>query len=609
VQVQRLRDLSVRGKLGAGFGLVLALAVILGVVMLSELGRVHSGGEYLGRTALPHATAINLVGRDAVDLRRAQLKYVLDPLTPAGTQARADWTKDEAAVASTLAGISKHLKNAQDAAFERAVQSGWRSLLTQTAPLTSLATSNAAPAASQLVTATLPTYKALVAKLNAWAAANDHWAAAMLSSNTGAYDSARTLGYLLLGLVLVLGAAIAYLVSASIKSRVDVVLERLRSLEEHCLTFVREGLEAFADGDLTRSYEPVTATIEHPSKDEIGQIATAVNGVRERTIASLEAYNASAARLRETVASVARTTGTVSATSQEMAATSEQSGRATNEIAEAVSSVAEGAERQVRMIAKARNSAEEVASATTQSAENAHRAVEVAQEALAAAREGVGAAEQVDDAMRSVRDSSEQVTLAIQDLASKSERIGAIVQTITGIAEQTNLLALNAAIEAARAGDHGRGFAVVAEEVRKLAEESQQAAQEISELVLAIQSGTSTAVSVVETGSRRTQDGTVVVEQSRDAFERIGTSVEDITARIEQIAAASQQIAANATTMTDAVTEAAAVAEESSASTEQVSAATQESSASAQQVAASAQALAGAAEELGAMLSRFNVGG
>src|ERR671930_577698 len=126
------------------------------------------------------------------------------------------------------------------------------------------------------------------------------------------------------------------------------------------------------------------------------------------------------------------------------------------------------------------------------------------------AQEGVGAAEQATEAMRSVRDSSESVTGAIRDLASKSDEIGAIVETITGIAGQTNLLALNAAIEAARAGEQGRGFAVVAEEVRKLAEESQQAAEEIADLVAEIQAETQKTVGIVEDGAKRTEDGVSV---------------------------------------------------------------------------------------------------
>ena len=120
--------------------------------------------------------------------------------------------------------------------------------------------------------------------------------------------------------------------------------------------------------------------------------------------------------------------------------------------------------------------------------------------------------------MQSVRTSSQAVTDAIRELAAKSEQIGTIVQTITGIAEQTNLLALNAAIEAARAGEQGRGFAVVAEEVRKLAEDSQHAAHEISELIGAMQAETTKAVEVVEDGAQRTQDGAAVVEHTREAF-------------------------------------------------------------------------------------------
>ena len=209
--------------------------------------------------------------------------------------------------------------------------------------------------------------------------------------------------------------------------------------------------------------------------------------------------------------------------------------------------------------------------------------------------------------MQSVRDSSEAVTEAIRELASKSEQIGTIVQTITGIAEQTNLLALNAAIEAARAGEQGRGFAVVAEEVRKLAEDSQHAAQEISGLIGAMQEETTKAVAVVEDGAKRTQDGAAVVEQTREAFLTIGSAVEDMNARIEQIAAAAQQITASANTMEQNVGEVAAVAEQSSASTEEVSASTEETSASAEQIAASAHELASNAEALNELVHQFKL--
>jgi methyl-accepting chemotaxis protein len=147
----------------------------------------------------------------------------------------------------------------------------------------------------------------------------------------------------------------------------------------------------------------------------------------------------------------------------------------------------------------------------------------------------------------------------------------------------------------------------VAEEVRKLAEESQHAAQEISQLIGAIQGETTNAVSVVENGAKRTADGAAVVEQTREAFQRIDSSVHDMTARIEQIAAVSQRIAASAQSMQENIDEVAAVAEQSSTSTEEVSASTEQTSASAEQIAASAHELSGNAETLDRLMSQFKI--
>ncbi len=406
-------------------------------------------------------------------------------------------------------------------------------------------------------------------------------------------------------LALVAAIALALVVTRSVVRPVMLLVERLTSIDRDDLESLRAGLGSIADGDLTATADSVTEFIPDPRRDEIGTASRTANSVIEKVRGSLADYNTTRAALSDMIGQLSRTAGVVAATSQQMSSTSEEAGNATGEIAQAISAVAEGAERQVRMVETTRRAVQEVTGAVKESAEQTEHTAEVATHARAATNAGMNAAEQANGAMRSVRESSEAVTEAIGELAANSQQIGAIVQTITGIAEQTNLLALNAAIEAARAGDQGRGFAVVADEVRKLAEESQHAAHEISQLIGSIQQQTSKAVSVVEAGARRTQDGAAVVEQTREAFQTIGQAVEDMTARIEQIAAGAQQITASANSMQDGIGEIEAVAEQSSASTEQISASAEQTSAAAQQIAASAHDLATNAEQLNRLVARF----
>ena len=443
----------------------------------------------------------------------------------------------------------------------------------------------------------------LVASVRAQAAN----ASAAASSAAG---SART-GMIVVGLVAaLLAVALAVLIARSISRP----LSKLVSVGEA----VSEGdVEQSVDTsgrdevtDLARSFDGMLGYLKEMAAvaDGIanGDLRTSVTARSPRDALG-NSFSAMTANLRDVIGQVTSAAGSVGSASKQMSSTSEEAGRASGEIAQAIGDVAQGAERQVNVIETARLAADEVAAAVRESAEQAEQTAEVATRARETAQHGASAAEQANEAMQLVRDSSEAVSDTIRELAAKSEQIGAIVQTITGIAEQTNLLALNAAIEAARAGEQGRGFAVVAEEVRKLAEESQHAAHEISDLIAAIQAETTRAVVVVEEGSRKTADGTTVVEQTREAFLSIVECVEDMVARVEQIAAASQQITASASSMQENISEAASVAEQSSASTEEVSASTEQTSASTEEIAASAQELAGNAEELNRLVRRFKV--
>jgi len=164
-------------------------------------------------------------------------------------------------------------------------------------------------------------------------------------------------------------------------------------------------------------------------------------------------------------------------------------------------------------------------------------------QAAETAKEGGKSVEKAVNQMTKIEQTVNNSSQVVATLGARSKEIGQIVDTISGIAGQTNLLALNAAIEAARAGEQGRGFAVVADEVRKLAEQSHDAAKRISTLISEIQGDTDKAVVAMSEGTREVKIGTEVVTTAGNAFRERAILVTEVSNQVKEISAAIQQMA------------------------------------------------------------------
>ena len=183
------------------------------------------------------------------------------------------------------------------------------------------------------------------------------------------------------------------------------------------------------------------------------------------------------------------------------------------------------------------NAVSSMSAAVHDASQNASTAAQAARDASSEADSGQAVVNSVTGSIHSLAEEVERAATAIQKLEADTESIGAILEVIRGIADQTNLLALNAAIEAARAGEQGRGFAVVADEVRTLAQRTQEATQEINDMIARLQDGSKNAVSVMAEGRKQAE---LSVEQALKA----GESLTAITGAIGSISEMNEQIAA-----------------------------------------------------------------
>jgi len=342
-----------------------------------------------------------------------------------------------------------------------------------------------------------------------------------------------------------------------------------------------------AAGDLSQHELNIT------SNDEVGQLVTS--------------FQTMIAKLRAMVIHVQESAEHVTASSEELTASAEQATLAINQVASSIGEVAHGTERQVGAVDEAYSLIEQVSAGIQQVAANANVVAETSVKTATVAQDGGKSVEMAISQMDNIEKTVSRSAQVVARLGERSGEIGQIVDTISGIAGQTNLLALNAAIEAARAGEQGRGFAVVAEEVRKLAEQSQDAAKQVATLIGEIQGDTDKAVIAMNEGTREVKVGTEVVSNTGVAFEHIIQAIKLMSEQVQEISAAIQQMASGSQQILSSIGSVNQISKDTLEQTQVVFTATEQQSASMDEIASFSQSLAQMAKELQSVINSFKV--
>ena len=566
-----MNSLTIRKKLILVFAILIAAFVGSGIYSAYSLSSINEGALRIATEHLQGVMAAAESSRSMSDYRQGEFAVLNATTLPNKIHAAQETKKLADQIDITFNSVEPKLAGSDVANDFSEMRQSWDRYKQNSKQLIQLAKAGQIQEATKLLENSNNDYAKIEAKLNRILDNRKDSIHMETVQASARYNQTRVILIVSIVIVVAFSIFMALGLSASIMKSIKYLMNVSKEL---------------AAGNLT-----VEAKSE--TKDEFGELT--------------EVYAETIETLRKLIQKIQQNAKDASTFAAQLNENASQSALATQQVAVSIGNVAENANKQGDAVAASAHNIRAFAKVLQGFEEKASSSVSAAKSVEEIAAEGKSAVEGAVEQMSAIAESTAASAEVIKKLSDRSAAIGDISSTIAGIAEQTNLLALNAAIEAARAGEAGKGFAVVADEVRKLAEGSNIAAQKIGELIEKTNSDTEKAVTEMQKGTATVENGKAIVAAAGSSFENIAAAVSDLTTHAEDILVDAQKASQRIDKLVASMDELDQSSKDVSAETESVSAATEEQSASIDEVATASKKLSELAEELQSSAAQFKI--